>query len=275
MALLVMVVVTVAADGGETSSRPSEVVGQALGRFFLAGFALLVAVGAWLWWLRLRHHESGPRRARRPAPPWWLRSLVALSVLLICVLVFSWAGDRTGGPPVERVTSTTVTRPGAAAGGGCSSGVSSAIIVGVLVAIVVAAVVLARIRHRLLADTAELAETDDQDVGEEGGVALRGALAGSIVDLESVLDPRVAVIAAYVRMQTVLAEVGTARRPTETELEFLGRVLARLGGGGEPARALTDLFALARYSDHPIDDTMRAEALAAVRQLQTRLMVAP
>ena len=44
-------------------------------------------------------------------------------------------------------------------------------------------------------------------------------------------DPRAAVLAAYARMETALASVGLARRPSDAPREYLARLEAGLGGG--------------------------------------------
>ena len=49
-------------------------------------------------------------------------------------------------------------------------------------------------------------------------------------------DPRAAVLAAYARMETALASVGLARRPSDAPREYLARLEAGLGGGRAPRR---------------------------------------
>jgi heme/copper-type cytochrome/quinol oxidase subunit 2 len=87
--------------------------------------------------------------------------------------------------------------------------------------------------------------------------------------LERERDPRRAVIRAYLVMESTLGDRGIARRPSETPVEYLGRVLVELGAAASPARRLTSLFERARFSQHEIDERMRADAqaaLAAVRE---------
>jgi hypothetical protein len=89
--------------------------------------------------------------------------------------------------------------------------------------------------------------------------------------LRAELEPRLAVRCAYAAVAGGLGRLDLARRPAETELEFLGRQLRQLGGAGPALERLTDLFELARFSAHPIDDDMRAEALAAVEEVRVGL----
>ena len=84
-------------------------------------------------------------------------------------------------------------------------------------------------------------------------------------------DPRAAVLAAYARMETALASVGLARRPSDAPREYLARLEAGLGGGRAPATRLTELFERARFSPHPVGEDLREEAIGALETLRTQL----
>jgi hypothetical protein len=84
-------------------------------------------------------------------------------------------------------------------------------------------------------------------------------------------DPRAAVLAAYARMETALASVGLARRPSDAPREYLARLEAGLGGGRAPAARLTELFERARFSPHPAGEESRAEAIGALETLRMEL----
>lgn len=99
---------------------------------------------------------------------------------------------------------------------------------------------------------------------EEDHAPLAEAMDLSLEELRVERDPRRAVIAAYAEMERSLA-----REPFETPREFLGRILARAGAAGPDARTLTDLFQLARFSRHPIDERMRRDAIAALESVRT------
>jgi len=77
-------------------------------------------------------------------------------------------------------------------------------------------------------------------------------------------DPRRAVIAAYATMERLLAFAGSPRRATDTPAEHLARSLVLLGAGREPAGRLAALFERARFSHHPIDESVRQAALDAL-----------
>jgi len=90
----------------------------------------------------------------------------------------------------------------------------------------------------------------------------------ALVGLREDTDPRVAVRLAYTTVAQGLGRQELGRRPAETEGEYLTRVFGRLGAGQGPLRRLTELFSLARFSDAPVDEAMRAEALAALEQIR-------
>ena len=84
-------------------------------------------------------------------------------------------------------------------------------------------------------------------------------------------DPRAAVLAAYARMETALASVGLARRPSDAPREYLARLEVGLGGGRAPAARLTELFERARFSPHPVGEDVREEAIGALETLRVQL----
>jgi hypothetical protein len=93
---------------------------------------------------------------------------------------------------------------------------------------------------------------------------LASALDETIEDLEAEPDARRAVIAAYARMETVLAAGGLARQASETPLEYVSRALTQLETSAGAARRLTDLFERAKFSRHAVDRSMKDDALAAL-----------
>jgi hypothetical protein len=104
--------------------------------------------------------------------------------------------------------------------------------------------------------------------------AMLDALEEGIDDLEAEPDPRRAVIAAYARLERVLAAHGAPRRPAEAPEEYLHRVLASLDLGRPAATRLTALFQAAKFSDHTVDETMKAGALEALRTARDELRAA-
>ena len=129
-----------------------------------------------------------------------------------------------------------------------------------LLAIAVAAYVISERRRRPAAR-----ERDDL------AVEVVAVLDDTLDDLRAETDPRRAVIAAYVRLEQVLAAHGLPRRRAETEEELLVRMLAALHVSPAPARRLTGLFEGARFSDHVVDSGMKDEAIAALEQVRDEL----
>ena len=110
-------------------------------------------------------------------------------------------------------------------------------------------------------------EPDSAPATEVEAFGLR--LAGvSVPDPAAEPDPRRAVIACYLQLLEVAARHGPERRESETPTEYLRRVLADTDAAASPASTLTGLFERARYSDLPVDESMRADAISALRALQ-------
>jgi len=97
------------------------------------------------------------------------------------------------------------------------------------------------------------------------------SIGDAIDDLEAEPDARLAVIAAYARMEAVLARNGLRRRPSETPVEYLRRILLGLKARSDPVRRLTSLFEQAKFSRHEIDSSMKQEAIGALREIRADL----
>ena len=81
-------------------------------------------------------------------------------------------------------------------------------------------------------------------------------------------------IAAYARLERVLAAHGVPRNPAEAPLEYLGRMLAELSVTDRSARALTDLFERAKFSQHDVGTEMKDEAIDALQTVRDDLRAA-
>jgi hypothetical protein len=123
-----------------------------------------------------------------------------------------------------------------------------------------------RTRKRRTAVPLELEPTMAEDFAASIGDA--------IGDLESEPDARRAVIAAYARMETVLARHGLRRRPSETPVEYLRRILLGLTSRGDSVSRLTGLFEQAKFSRHAIDASMKQDAIGALREIRDDLQEA-
>ncbi len=132
----------------------------------------------------------------------------------------------------------------------------------VLAAIGVAAFVLSARRRRPSPREATLA------------TELASALDLSLDDLRAEADPRRAVIAAYARLERVLAAHGEARRAADTPEEHVSRVLSHLAVDPRAVRRLADLFVQAKFSPHEVDDRMKGDAIRALEQVRDELRAA-
>jgi hypothetical protein len=112
------------------------------------------------------------------------------------------------------------------------------------------------------------------EVDTELADAVAQAVDESLDDLRLEPDPRRAVIAAYARLERVLAAHGLPRKPAEAPLEYLGRMLAELAVRDEAARALTKLFERAKFSQHAVGAQMKDEAIDALETVRDDLLAA-
>jgi hypothetical protein len=132
-------------------------------------------------------------------------------------------------------------------------------VVGFLAVAAICAYVVSRRRSRVTDASAELSEQ------------LALALDDALEDLRAEPDPRRAIVAAYARMERVLAAGGVPRQSAETPDEYLGRVLNELTPGSDAVARLTALFTQAKFSHHEVDATMKEEAIEALEQVRDEL----
>jgi Domain of unknown function (DUF4129) len=111
-------------------------------------------------------------------------------------------------------------------------------------------------------------------VAEDVKAELSAALSDAIDDLLNEPDARRAVIAAYARMEGVLARRGFPRHPAETPFEYLSRILLSLRVRESAVRELTDLFERAKFSPHEIDQAMKERAVSALVSVREDLQPA-
>jgi Domain of unknown function (DUF4129) len=97
------------------------------------------------------------------------------------------------------------------------------------------------------------------------------SIGDAIDDLEAEPDPRRAVIAAYARMERAFGRNGLTRKPSETAVEYLRRILLGLGSRSGPVTELTGLFEEAKFSRRDIDGDMKSRAIDALRAIRSDL----
>jgi Domain of unknown function (DUF4129) len=90
-------------------------------------------------------------------------------------------------------------------------------------------------------------------------------------DPSAIPEPRRAVIAAYARMQRAVDSAGIDRSASDAPLEVLAKVAHQRRAAWPSAGRLTGLFQRARFSQHPVDEAMRAAALSALAEARVHL----
>lgn len=89
-----------------------------------------------------------------------------------------------------------------------------------------------------------------------------------LVKLRSEPDPRRAIQVAYAAVETGFGRADLAKSSTDTPAQYLDRALGRKPEARGPLFELTGLFELARYSNQPVDEAMRARAIAALIEVR-------
>ena len=111
--------------------------------------------------------------------------------------------------------------------------------------------------------------------GKRSGEVLAEQLAvvldETLDDLRAETDARRAIIAAYARLERVLAANGVARGAAETPDEYLSHVLHDLELDPRAVERLTALFTRAKFSQHDVDTAMKEEAIGALEQVRDGL----
>lgn len=150
----------------------------------------------------------------------------------------------------------------------------AALLVAALLVVVVGALVTGswpRLGRRQRLPEAQAGDTPDvePDASEPmDAVAVLASFGSSIDAMLAHPDPRTAIVGAYARLLDGLDAAGLARQPQEAPEEHLRRCLAAFAGRSvrpEPLALLGELFALARFSHHPLDESHRQAALGALR----------
>jgi Domain of unknown function (DUF4129) len=243
-------------DAG-TPRFPSALL-QSLG--LLAAMAAMVALFLAVWTM-LPGKSKLPQRRRHPL---FMPMVLLGSVLLLALLRrLGWL-DRLGladlhQPPAPTSPGAAPTSPQGQLAGG-EPGWVAFVVVGLLLAGLAAAILvrgeLARRRRAAMADPSQ---------------RLVELLEVTLADLEDERDPRRAVIAAWVRMERGFAAAGLPRRAAEAPLEYVARVLEAANVRPASIERLAELFERAKFSQHPIDEGMRAAAIEAVTTIRAEL----
>jgi hypothetical protein len=90
-------------------------------------------------------------------------------------------------------------------------------------------------------------------------------------ELEVAGEPRNAIVACWHRFELQAQRAGVERRTWQTTSEFVLGVLDQVGADRGAVARLGDLYREARFSDHPMTDAHRAQALAALDEIHSSL----
>jgi hypothetical protein len=244
-------------SGAGTPHFPTALL-QTLGLLAVIAVLAAAAVAAWAL-LPTKAHEL----PRRPRNPLFMPMMLVGGVLVLALMRrlgwlerLSFPGLRS---PASQGAEGAPTPPSSTALSGGEPGWISLVIVGLLLAAIAAAMVVRRERARR------------RRVALSGPGQLAELLDDTLAGLEDETDPRRSVIAAWIRMEGGLGAAGLPRRPAEAPLEYVARVLESASIRPESVRRLADLFERAKFSQHTIDERMRAEAIEAVTIIRAEL----
>lgn len=269
IALLVVVsFATRSGFGHASSSRPTPGYVSWAMSIFLVVFVLMIPVAIYAYGIHAR--ESLAQKQRKPYYVRVIRNLVfVLLILGLGLARLFWHGKIHLSFHAPALTPPP--HAGKVAGGHrATTAYQPTFQWPVLYGTILLAVLVAAWFWWLRRNAPPAAELREPTVAED----VAASIADAIDDLEAEPDARLAVIAAYARMERAFDRHGLERRPSETPAEYLRRILTGLGSRAEPVARLTELFEQAKFSAHPIDGSMKRDAIDALRAIRSDLQEA-
>ncbi|MFF0309776.1 DUF4129 domain-containing protein [Streptosporangium sp. NPDC004379] len=127
-----------------------------------------------------------------------------------------------------------------------------------------------RALNRLEYGSPKAAQDREEPPAATGG-EIRAALRAGLADLDAGGDPRRAVIACWLRLEHAAAGAGTPRMAADTPAELVARLLAGHRVGGPALDRLAAAYRRARYAPHEVTVSLRAEARAALAEVDAEL----
>jgi Domain of unknown function (DUF4129) len=244
-------------DSGPVVPDPPPVFGYLV-------VALVIVSMAWFFVVRA---SFAPKTVRRPrSSPW--PTVITIALLLALWMsspdLRDWIRERFGPESVEETAPNSDEDGSAGDAGERSQALGWLMTVAILGAIGA----VGWSGYMLVRRDAMETGTGDDNRGE-----LVDAIDAGIDDLGTIADPRAAVIACYARMQALVERAGVPRRESDAPQELLERMVERYGALGPGAERLTELFEHAKFSDRPVQETDRAEAIAALTEIKQHLEV--
>lgn len=265
---LVGVVAVAAAGSLDTGSSEGRLPPESLFDTILTVFLIAAVPGLLIYVYGLLH--AGEIRHWMRVPMGGIRAFIVFMLLVVGVSYLLFRNERAGaGPDEVREGALDGSRESGELGPQATYDAEFAwmpalVVIGLIV-VAFTAMVLAHVRGRPAGARHE---------GETIAEALAALLDDTLDDLRAEKDPRRAVIAAYARLERVLALHGLERRSSEAPGEYLSRILPALEVERRSVRRLTDLFTSAKFSDHHVDAGMKEEAIAALSAVREEVRAA-
>lgn len=126
----------------------------------------------------------------------------------------------------------------------------------------------------LVSERVRRREIVDQPASQPGGALtqeVRDAVRAGLADIDAGGDPRRAVIACWLRLERVAAEVGTARLAADTPTDLVTRLLAAHRVSDRALSRLAGAYRRARYAPAEVDDDLLVTARQALREIDAQL----
>ena len=264
---MLLAIVAVASRGERVSPAGGDGPSDSLWDYVLSTYLVLGAITfAGLIYVLAKERESLRTKRSKHRD---LRQLFQLALVLAAVFlvgrqfyeIFNRGDDRSQGAQTQPSRTGRSSRVGepAARAEDRQFRWAPAIALGALGLVSVAVFATMRARRRNQVDDGTMAD------------ALAAVLEDALADLRAERDPRRAIIAAYARMERLLAVHGVPRDPAEAPFEYLGRVLVELHASAGSVFELTALFERAKFSLHEVDTAMKDEAIAALAAVRDEL----
>ena len=274
VAVAVLVGMAVRAGGGggasDISAEPLVIAGQTVVWLILAADVLITA--AIIDAARTQSAHRPPRKPRR-----WTDTLAmylaAITPSLFAAALILYVRRRSGGGAVMSIPGlfgSGALRVNRGSSIAAAAGSNEATWLGLLFAILIVVVFLGWLfwpapqRRRTAVRRAPPPPNPVVAAVEE-----------SLETLREIPDPRRAIIAAYASMEGSMFRAGLPRRLSEAPVEYVTRILAALVGLSIDLTRLTQLFELAKFSNHEIDEPMRTEAIGALSNIREQLRAEP
>jgi hypothetical protein len=178
-----------------------------------------------------------------------------------------WVEDTNAAPPPPQ-ESDTLTLPQSLPGG---FSLALTVLCVAVIVVVLGLLLWFLVRERLGERRAAVAEAPD-DTQVEMRRRVRAAVDEGLADLDAAdTDPRRAVIACWVRLEEAAAAAGTRRELGDTSTELVARLLSSHQVNAGVLAGLAAIYREARFATHPVDQTTRDRARAALRLLRDEL----